>query len=396
MPWLKNLALLVAGLLCGLLLIELALRVMGWSFPIFMHPDADLGWSYRPGIAGWSSQENTVHLRMNRVGFRGPEWSREPAADTFRIAVLGDSFVESSNLPDEHALTSLIGSRLAGCPAFAHRRVEVLNFGVSGYGTAQEYLLLQRRVASFHPNLVLLAVYAGNDVADNSRALSLESQKARPYFVALPSGELELDASFRDSDTFRRAIADDWEKRLVNASYLLQALKQVYKGAAVIPAPIEARAFRRGEVENGTPPAPQFSELYSPPADGPWQSAWSVTEKLLLRMRDWSRQERIDFGLVIFPSPIQILPGQDLRDTASKAFGLADLDYPTQRIAQFAAHNGISYLDLLDPLRAYGDREGEFLHGFPPRLGDGHLNATGNKLSGELVADWLCRQSSLQ
>ena len=101
MGWLKNLALSIVSLLCGLLLIEFGLRLLGWSFPIFMHPDLDLGWSYRPGIVGWSSHENTAYLRMNRFGFRGPDWSHRPPTGTFRIAVIGNSFVESSSSPDE-------------------------------------------------------------------------------------------------------------------------------------------------------------------------------------------------------------------------------------------------------------------------------------------------------
>src|SRR6476660_1241339 len=127
MGWLKNLALSIVSLLCGLLLIELALRAMGWSFPIFMYPNVDLGWSHRPGIVGWSSHENIVYLRMNRFGFRGPDWSQRPPTDTFRIAIIGDSFVESSNLPDEHSLTTRIEKRLSICPAFIDRHVEVLN-----------------------------------------------------------------------------------------------------------------------------------------------------------------------------------------------------------------------------------------------------------------------------
>ena len=394
MAWLKNLALLAASLVCSLLLIELVLRLLGWSFPIFMHPDDHLGWSLRPSIAGWSTHENTAYLRINRFGFRGPDWAQQPAANTFRIAVIGDSFVELSNLPDEHSLTSLIESRLSACPAFYDRRVEVLNFGVSGYGTAQEYLLLKRQVVSFHPNLVLLAVYVGNDVADNSRLLSVEDQKARPYFIELSSGELQLDTSFRNTETFRRAIDGDWQKRLINASYLLQALKQAYKNSSIMPAPIAAPNFPRGNVENRTLPAPMFSKLYSSPADNEWLSAWTVTEKLLLQMRNLSDRNSTDFALVIFPTPIQALPGEDMRQTGAPAFGLADLDYPTERIARFAAQNSILYLDLLGPLRAYGDRERDFLYGFPPHLGDGHLNATGNEVSGASIADWLCRQSS--
>src|SRR5262245_33323404 len=87
MGLLKNLALLVAGLLCGLLLIEFALRLMGLSFPIFMQPNVDLGWSYRPGIVGWFSHENTVFLQVNRFGFRGPDWSQQPQKGAFRIAL---------------------------------------------------------------------------------------------------------------------------------------------------------------------------------------------------------------------------------------------------------------------------------------------------------------------
>ena len=114
----------------------------------------------------------------------------------------------------------------------------------------------------------------------------------------------------------------------------------------------------------------------------------------MLQMRNLSDRNSTDFALVIFPTPIQALPGEDMRQTGAPAFGLADLDYPTERIARFAAQNSILYLDLLGPLRAYGDRERDFLYGFPPHLGDGHLNATGNEVSGASIADWLCRQSS--
>jgi len=331
---------------------------------------------------------------MNRFGFRGPDWSQHPLTNTFRIAVIGDSFVESSNLPDEHSLTSLIEKRLSVCPAFIDRHVEVLNFGVSGYGTAQQYLLLQRHVVLFHPDLVLLALYVGNDVSDNSRSLSVESQKARPYFIELPSGELHLDTSFRSTDSFRKAIDVDWQKQLINMSYLLQALKQFYMKRSIVPTPVEAQNFRRDTVENNAPPVPESSKLYSSSPDETWLPAWAVTEKLLLQMRDWSNQESIEFQLVILPAPIQALPGEDMRRAAIQAFGLADLDYPSKRIAQFAAQNHIPYLNLLDPFRAYGDRERDFLYGFPPHLGDGHLNPTGNKIAGELIAHWLCRHLS--
>src|SRR5262249_17641440 len=147
---------------------------------------------------------------------RGENWPEQPASGRFRIAVIGDSFVESSGLPEDLSFTRMIEKHLGGCPALGSNRAEVLNLGVSGYGTAQQYLLLHRAI-DFRPNLVLLVFYAGNDIADNSRILSIESQKERPYFIEQPTGALHLDTSFPGRDAFRQALSSDWWKRLVNA-----------------------------------------------------------------------------------------------------------------------------------------------------------------------------------
>ena len=348
----KNLALVIASLILGLLLIELGLRLLGWTFPLFARPDPEFGWSYRPGISGWSQHENTAWVRINRHGFRGSDWPQRPAHGTYRIAVLGDSFTDSTNTEEEHSLTGIIEARLAGCPALAGRHVEVLNFGIAGYGTGQHYLQLTQRVAAFEPNMVLLAMYIGNDIADNHRSLSATTLK--PFYVEQPSGELALDPDFRESDAFRETLGADWRRRLVNVSYLLQALKQVYVNRSIMPSPLKSQVFKETGAER--PPLPQYAALFTPPPDNVWRAAWSVTEKLLLRMLDWSEQRGISFRMATIPEPIQALPGETLRDIVVRDSKLTDLDYPTNRIANFATQNKISHLSLLEPLRTYGDR----------------------------------------
>src|SRR2546421_5635998 len=90
--------------------------------------------------------------------------------------------------------------RLGECPALAGRRVEVINFGVSGYGTAQELLTLREKAWDYSPDVVLLAVTTNNDVLDNSRALKMTNEI--PYF-ALDGERLVADNSFRDAASFR-------------------------------------------------------------------------------------------------------------------------------------------------------------------------------------------------
>ena len=49
--------------------------------------------------------------------------------------------------------------------------IEVINFGVSEYGTTQ-YLTLKNHVWKYNPDLILLAFYSGNDISDNLKILS--------------------------------------------------------------------------------------------------------------------------------------------------------------------------------------------------------------------------------
>ena len=82
--------------------------------------------------------------------------------------------------------------------------LEVINFGVSSYGTAQELLTLREKVWAFNPDLVLLAFCTTNDVSDNLRALRLKHDI--PYFVR-KDGKLQLDDSFLSQPGFRAGLS---------------------------------------------------------------------------------------------------------------------------------------------------------------------------------------------
>src|SRR5438445_13415775 len=70
---------------------------------------------------------------------------------------------------------------------------EIINFGVSGYGTAQELQILRHRVWAYSPDMILLAFLTGNDIRNNSRAL--ERDDRIPYFVH-QGKDLVLDDRF--------------------------------------------------------------------------------------------------------------------------------------------------------------------------------------------------------
>jgi len=365
----ERLALLAGGLAASLLIAEVALRVAGYSHPALYDADLELGWAPRPGAEGWYRDEGAAYIRNNSAGFRDREHAVEKPVGTLRVAVLGDSYAEALQIPMEEAFWSVAERNLvAHCGADGHR-VEVLNFGVSGYGTGQELLLLRKRVWAYQPDVVLLAFVSGNDLTDNAFAFG---RKGAPYFVRSPEG-LRLDTSHNPERRVR------WRSRWFRAtdySRLLQLVEEVrlaYK--------------RRGE---GGLSQPLSGSIYRQPVDANWREAWALTEELILTMNREVRAHGARFLLVTLSNGAQVLPDPREREAFRAKSGAEDLAYPDRRLETLAKGADIPFLKLAPELARYAETHRTYVHGFAPRLGTGHWNAEGHRLAGELIARALC------
>jgi hypothetical protein len=134
--------------------------------------DPELGWSGIPDLSSaYSDSIAAIQIRNNRWGFRdrdhGPK--TEP-----RIAVLGDSFVWGMHAQDGERFTDRLQALI---PEW-----EVLNLGISGYGTDQEFLTAKRHFPETSPDVVFLMFCTGNDFVDN-RANAVNRGYYKPYFV---------------------------------------------------------------------------------------------------------------------------------------------------------------------------------------------------------------------
>ncbi|MCA1594263.1 MAG: SGNH/GDSL hydrolase family protein, partial [Acidobacteria bacterium] len=295
-----KLLVVLGGILIGLLVCELALRVAGYTYPVFYAPDAARGYSLRPGIEGWYRREGRSYVRINSDGLRDREHTREKPAGTLRVAVVGDSYAEAFPVSPEKAFWAVLEKKLEGCEAFAGKKVEVINFGVSGYGTAQELITLHEKVWAYAPDIVLLAVTTNNDITDNSRAFKRTDEV--PYYV-LRGEELVLDDSFRDTKAFR--LRDSALNRA--GTWIrdhLRVIQAIHEGQGAIRKAIQSRRTQKAvevPAQSGDAPAAAPAQkqtaaalsdelgidnlIYREPDDAVWNDAWKVTEKLLVLMR---------------------------------------------------------------------------------------------------------------
>lgn len=142
--------------------------------------DAELGWAPIPNSSSIVTTARTIHAQHNSLGFRDIEFERD-ARPT--MLFIGDSFVWGVDAEANERFTDLLRSRISN--------TAIVNAGVSGYGTDQEYLLLQRIWPTFQPAVVVLIFCTANDRLDNGTNVRYDGYQ-KPYFATATDGTLML------------------------------------------------------------------------------------------------------------------------------------------------------------------------------------------------------------
>jgi lysophospholipase L1-like esterase len=352
-------------------------------------PHATRGWALEPdGTSFQRTRDYGVLVRTNAQGLRDRPHAVEKAPETFRIVVLGDSFMEAYQVPLEASLPYRLQELLAA------RGVEVLNLGVGGYGTAQALLILEEEGLRYGPDLVVLAFYAGNDVHNNSRAIETALQGedepttfARPYATAT---SLDGDLAWTPPDAARMAPhVERWRKRKASS---LDALRRAVQPAMVAHLLERATARLWNRITAGDAYDPELAfgwpflrEVADPETARLWDEAWLATRRLLLEIDRVARAAGARFAVLIVPANFQV-DGRLLAAMQADHPGLAfDPLRVNRELAAFCAGAGIP---LLDPTPALA-REQAAGRPMYYSIEDHHWNAAGQALSAELLAEFL-------
>lgn len=364
----------MVGVFIGLLFCESILRIAGISFPVFDTYDPLRGHALRPGKEGWYEKEGKAYLRINSRGYRDSEHDVAKPSGTFRIAVLGDSFSEARQVAQEDTFWSLLGRNLErGCPGLKGKKVEVLNFGVGGYGTSEALLTLRMDALRFSPDLVLLAFFPGNDLRENSKKLGAREnwRMPRPYFV-YSNGDLIFEKP-------RVSLVERLLAEGVHHFRLLELLNEFKRKRTINATPVIA-------VEAQNPDG-----IYSPSSDPVWQEAWLITERLLERISTETAAGGARFVLTIVPTPLQVHPGSALRKASQQKMGVENLFYADRRLEGIGQKLDFPVIRLAERLQRVATETGAYFHGFENAvMGNGHWNETGHRQAAGILVEEIC------
>lgn len=217
----QNLALVLLSILAALILAECTVRVISktdsdgqryfrgrmlrpYALPVvssteiiqaylessssYLIYDPYLGWT----IDANAESEDGLY-RSNAQAIRSDiEYDLQPTPGTVRIAIFGDSFTHGDDVPLEdtwgHHLELLLNQRAY--------HVEVMNFGVGGYGIDQAFLRWQRMGRDYSPHIVIFGFQAENVLRNLNIIRTFYFRNSgipftKPRFV-LENGDLSL------------------------------------------------------------------------------------------------------------------------------------------------------------------------------------------------------------
>ena len=144
--------------------------------------DKELGWrpssnySFSGEFRDAAKQPYSVDLSTDSRGFRmygNPEQGQRK-----KVLFLGDSFTQAMQVSDDKTYYALLGETMD---------IEVFAYGVDGYGSLQEYMVLDKYVDEIKPDAVIIQ-FCPNDIINNHPDLESRSSfnrmgLRRPYLV---------------------------------------------------------------------------------------------------------------------------------------------------------------------------------------------------------------------
>jgi hypothetical protein len=290
---------------------------------------ARIGWRTLPNFSQDTDMPGFGRVRYSttRGGFRV---FGDPGTDNTKVLVLGDSYTEAHTVSDGETYYH----RLAA----ARPDLEIFAAGSGGYGTLQEYMLLDEWADVIQPDVVLLQLHP-NDLINNSHALESRSttnnnQMVRPYWE-----------HGRVVERFPENAAWGPLYNLVRRSYLLRL------------ANVNLHVLRSKSADS--------AERTLTADDPAVREATHTTIELLRKIR-----ERAGVPVVAF-------------SVRSEAF------FPFWSRADACRQAGILFIPEVGARVEAAAMAGEPVTGAPI---DSHWNSRGHALAAEVIVDWLRRE----
>jgi hypothetical protein len=258
--------------------------------------------------------------------------------DKPKLLFMGDSFTQAKHVSNEKVFYSVVKAMVP---------VEVFAYGASGYGTLQEYMILDEYIDMIKPS-ILVWQYCGNDFINNSYELEKRSYDnnnglRRPYLTKEDGIVYRIPKGI----PFLQEIANHYSR------FLYIILSRIDMVSASLSKYRMITALRGETIEKDIARAGNHHMLF--------RDAAEITNEIMRRVRNRSHHLRI------------------------LAFSVDDEQPYYDEFKRISSRNGIEFIDgIPQALRAAEEQ------GLVTRASDdAHWNELGHRLAAEKIIEYL-------
>jgi len=333
--------------------------------------DPDLGFKIRPYANG-----------NNQFGFNDRDYPLQKSPENYRILILSDSFNWAGG--KEGNYTALLEKQFERY--YQKPNVEVINAGYPGTHTGEQLALLKKYALKYHPDLVVLGFFVGNDFID-----------ADPNRKRIIVNDIYIDI---DKNKEFKILGYP----IINQSRFLLFLKQKYKifqeatkakQHSVIPSfsPYQFQLvsnLSHPEKSPGILSLETFLDTEKTRLDfckrkdlqkGTWNDNINYIFQSIDEMNKLLKQQNIQFIVAIYPGEFQVNPQLLNQLTQKYELNLKNYDPICMQnlLIPYLKTQQIAYLDFLPQFQVAQKQRPLYL------LQEPHWNTAGNQLAADIL-----------
>jgi len=317
--------------------------------PGMIQREPKAGWKLSAGWKGTHQHHDfSVAYSVDSSGRRFDPTVQNGASNW--VATVGDSFTFGLGVEDAETFTALLNRQESS---------RFLNFGIPGFSTDQELILIENEILPRHPPEIILVVYLGNDLFDNLRFVPLQVGAPKPRFE-IQNDQLVLMQPEAEGTVSSNPAGVDPAAAVLNPISRYRWRQKLEQSSLVFG--FASRSL----------PAPDLTDEFSVQ----FQPALALFSKLMSRLRDRCRENGTTLRVALLGSSAFINQPRSVSGQYQ--------EYLQREIRQIAREQSVALIDLAEEmrqLRASGVSSRGWYH-----PNEGHLTPEGHQVVADLLA----------
>lgn len=386
----KNILVSFISLFIILLILEIGLRFTykSWKLKrkykdkikeVFFNHHPKFGWLGIPCIKGidTNGRDYFYNVSVNKNGYRDTQHNIKKQKNEKRILFLGDSFIWGTGAEFNETIPQKTQEVLKN-------KYAAINMGIGGFSPDQAYLVYKHEGIKYDPEIVILAIYIGNDIYCNGLS-KIEGRYPKPKYI-LQNNNISL-SNVPVPKLKTKQKKHHFAKRLKKKLYIHSALASflldnIYNSPALQKFFLKLFFNKANPQKNVHHYEWEFETFIK---DNKLKKNYKILEHILKKFKLLTESKNTKFIVIIIPTKTQVIENEFR--LACSAFNKDPNDFdrimPNKLLTKMCNKLKIPFIDFTEKFKTNPDKDKLY---FKTNL---HWTPLGYSIAAETIAEYI-------